>query len=610
MRANRIRSWALLCICFATGSICAEEPWRVETSDRIVAVADIHGANDAFVRILEMSRVIDTELEWIGGTTQLVIVGDVLDRGSDSRAALDLIMRLKPQAQTQGGDVHLVLGNHEIMNIVGDLRYVSAGEYAAFADEEPADIRAAALERFLAGAGGDDDIAARADFDRRYPPGFFAHREAFSSDGPYGAWLLEQPLLLLVNDSAFVHGGVSRAFGNAGGETVNTALKQQLRDYVAAMEQLIEVGLLSQTDDYYDHPMLIERLEERVALGEASWPDDAQQAAERVKDLNYAPVFALSSPTWYRGMVSCSPLVGRDHWLETLESLGAERIVVGHTPTPDALVLSRMDNGNLRVDTGMLQSYYDGRAAALIIEDGELDVMYEDEPTSTSPTAQPRRVGDRPADLTDADLERLLAGAAIVNRESTETRTRVTLRDGNIEIQADFYPADRSSNRPEVAAYKLDRLLGLDMVPVTVARELDGEPGALQFVPANILTETQRRAANSGGSAWCPLSDQFPAMYVFDTLIFNEGRTLEQIAYSAENFNLILLGHERSFGTQRGRPAHLREATLNLTPTWQDALQALDEGRLTEEFGEDLSRRQVRALVRRIEGVLEEAAGP
>lgn len=610
MRANRIQAWALLCISFVTGSICAEEPWRIETTDRIVAVADIHGENNAFVRILEMSGAIDTELEWIGGTTQLVIVGDVLDRGSDSRAALDLIMRLKPQAQTQGGDVHLVLGNHEIMNMVGDLRYVSAGEYAAFAGEEPADVRAAALERFLAGASGENDIAARAEFDRQYPPGFFAHREAFSSDGTYGAWLLEQPLLLLVNDSAFVHGGVSRAFGNAGGETVNTELKQQLRDYVAAMEQLIEVGLLSQTDDYYDHPMLIERLEERIALGEASWPDGVQQAAERVKDLNYAPVFALSSPTWYRGMVSCSPLVGRDHWLETLESLGAERIVVGHTPTPDALVLSRMNDGILRIDTGMLESYYGGRAAALIIEDGKLDVMYEDEPTSTSPTIQPRRVGNRPAALTDAELERLLADAAIVDRMNDETRTRVTLRDGTIEIQADFYPADRPSNRPEVAAYKLDRLLGLDMVPVTVARELDGEPGALQFVPATFLTETQRRAANSGGSAWCPLSNQFPAMYVFDTLIFNEGRTLEQIAYSAENFNLILLGHDRSFGTQRGRPAHLQEAPLNLTPAWQEALQALDESRLTEELGENLSRRQLRALVRRIEGVLEEAAGP
>ena len=113
--------------------------------------------------------------------------------------------------------------------------------------------------------------------------------------------------------------------------------------------------------------------------------------------------------------------------------------------------------------------------------------------------------------------------------------------------------------------------------------------------------------ANAGGSAWCPLRDQFPAMYIFDTLIYNEGRTLEQIAYSVENFNLLLLGHERSFGTQRGRPAHLREVMLDLGPAWQEALQAIDEDRLTEVLGESLSRREIRALARRIETVLEEA---
>ncbi len=620
MRANRNHSWALLCISLAATSVFAQAPWQIDAPGRVVAVADIHGANDAFVRILERSAVIDADLQWIGGTTHLVIVGDVLDRGPDSRAALDLIMRLKPEAQAQGGDVHLVLGNHEIMNIVGDLRYVSAGEYAAFADEEPTEIRAAALERFLAAASEDanNGEAARAEFDRQYPLGFFAHRAAFSSNGTYGAWLLDQPMLLLVNDSAFAHGGVSRAFGAEGGESINAELRQQLRDYVAAMEQLIEVGVLSQTDDFYDHPTIIEAIEEQIALGEASWPDGAQQAAEQVKDLNYAPVFALSSPIWYRGMVSCSPLVGRDHWLETLNQLAAERIVVGHTPTPEALVLSRMDDGILRVDTGMLESYYGGRASALIIENGVLEAMYENEPARSAPTIQPRRVGNRPADLTDAELESLLANAEIVSRTTpveaedaagTVARTRLTLRRGDVEVNADFYPANRANSHPEVAAYRLDELLGLDMVPVTVARDLDGEPGALQYVPANYVTEPQRRAANAGGSAWCPLREQFPAMYIFDILIYNEGRTPEQIAYSAEDFNLLLLGHERSFGTQRGRPAHLREVMLDLGPAWREALQALDEDRLTEALSETLSRRQIRALARRVETVLEEAGG-
>ena len=123
--------------------------WRFSGADRIVAVADIHGAYDSFVRILRQSDVIDDELDWVGDTTHLVIVGDVLDRGPDSRQAMDLIMRLQTEALTAGGRVHLALGNHELMNLTGDLRYVSAGEYAAFAADETIQMRDAAFARFL-----------------------------------------------------------------------------------------------------------------------------------------------------------------------------------------------------------------------------------------------------------------------------------------------------------------------------------------------------------------------------------------------------------------------------------------------------------------------------
>ena len=64
-----------------------------------------------------------------GGEAHLVSLGDLLDRGNDSRAVMDLLMRLQEQAQQAGGRVHVVFGNHEQMNLIGDLRYVSADEY-------------------------------------------------------------------------------------------------------------------------------------------------------------------------------------------------------------------------------------------------------------------------------------------------------------------------------------------------------------------------------------------------------------------------------------------------------------------------------------------------
>ena len=98
----------------------------------MVAFADVHGAYDELVALLRSQGLVDGSLRWSGADTQLVSLGDLLDRGPDSRRVLDLLMRLEGEARTAGGAVHVLLGNHEVMNIVGDLRYVSAGEYAAF----------------------------------------------------------------------------------------------------------------------------------------------------------------------------------------------------------------------------------------------------------------------------------------------------------------------------------------------------------------------------------------------------------------------------------------------------------------------------------------------
>ena len=94
------------------------------------------------VEALTAAEIVDGELAWSGADAHLVIVGDILDRGPDSRAAMDLLMKLETEAEAAGGRVHVLIGNHEAMNLVGDLRYVAAAEYAAFAEEEQAEERA------------------------------------------------------------------------------------------------------------------------------------------------------------------------------------------------------------------------------------------------------------------------------------------------------------------------------------------------------------------------------------------------------------------------------------------------------------------------------------
>src|SRR5690349_1911903 len=118
----------------APGCHLPDNPWRRQAPGRIVAVGDLHGDLTATRAALRVAGVIDPHDRWIGGTTTLVQVGDVLDRGDDEQAIIDLLERLEGEAAAAGGAVIWLLGNHELMNAAADFRYVTPGGFTDFAD--------------------------------------------------------------------------------------------------------------------------------------------------------------------------------------------------------------------------------------------------------------------------------------------------------------------------------------------------------------------------------------------------------------------------------------------------------------------------------------------
>jgi hypothetical protein len=601
-------------ILIVLGAVCAGATWSAEPAqwrwsdvDSVVAVADIHGDYEALLTVLRRAGIVDGDLDWAGGTTHLVVVGDVLDRGPDSRQVLDLLIRLEPLAAAAGGMVHLTLGNHEVMNLTGDLRYVSREEYMAFAADSPPGERERLFDRFVAERPEfADPAAARAAFDRLYPQGFLGHRAAFAPDGVYGAWLLKQPLMVVINDTAFVHGGLSAATAELGGDGINGKLRAQVKEYVELMDRLRTAGVLPPGANFYDHAKALDRYAQRVEAGQAEWPDGLASVAERLTALNTDLVFDLESPLWYRGTVGCSALLEQQRLQAALAAIPAERVVIGHTPTPAARVLSRMEGRVLRIDTGMLNAYYGGRGAALVLTGDRVEVLYEDQSAAARPIPQPRRVGSRPENLTAAELEALLRGAEIVDRAEDDQETLLTLQQGNVRVKAVFVRAQRSGRDfyPDVAAYRLDRALGLNMVPVAVVREVDGQTGSLRFAPPNTMSEAARSAAGRRGAAWCPRRDQFEALYVFDALVFNEGRTMNNLLYDTNNWQVLLVGHDRTFGTQRGRPAYLADTQLSLDDAWVEQLKAMDQDSLEATLEGVLDRKRIKALLRRRDELL------
>jgi hypothetical protein len=566
----------------------------------------VHGAYDGMLRTLRSAGVIDDANDWIAADTHLVITGDMLDRGADSRKVMDLFMALEPQALKNGGQVHVLLGNHEVMNLVGDNRYVSRGEYAAFVADEDAGERARWFEYFrAANADVADDATLRADFERKAPPGFFAHRQAFRPDGYYGSWLLEKPLLIVIDGTAYVHGGLSPMVAELGLSGVNEQLKSELLAYTKAVALLNDAGQLSPVENFYYHPALLEPLAKNPAAS-----TEISEAVAAVVKLNESDIHSSTGPLWYRGNVGCGPLSENDKLDASFQAIGARRVVIGHTPTDTRQVLERLGGRVIEIDTGMLTAYYKGSGNALLVEGDALRVVNESGIENNGPMPHPRRVGERGESLTVADLEKALAEGNITKVfKDSDGRTLVRVATGKDEIGAVFTRNPRGKGFiPEIAAYRLDRLLSLDMVPVTVRRDVNGESGSLQFLPGQVSDESRRIADREGGSAWCPLPDQWGAMYVFDALVYNPGRRPQAMLYDLDHWQLMLTGHQESFATKRGRPAWLQSTELKLGKAWVSALQSLDDATLEESLGEVLDRKRIAALAKRRDELLKEAA--
>ncbi|MEX0975500.1 MAG: metallophosphoesterase [Woeseia sp.] len=601
---NPLRRLAALALLLSLAGSGLAEPWRWSDVPRVVAISDVHGAYDAMVRTLQNAEVLDDDLLWSGGGTHLVVTGDLLDRGPESRQAMDLVMRLEEEAVAAGGQVHLLLGNHEVMNLVGDLRYVAAAEYAAFAND--------------AGDDGDDDedaggaenSAATADDDGdgndALPSGFLAHRRAFAADGKYGAWLLGKPLIVVINDTAFVHGGLSPLVTELGLDGINGDMKARLVEYVTQLGVLLDAGVVQHTDDFYQRP------EKLAALpADETRPAELQAAIDTVMRLSDDAIHDLDSPLWYRGNVACSPLIAIDQLSAALKRIDARRVVIGHTPTPARGVLQRLDGRVIEIDTGMLNNYYGGKGHALIIEGDALSVVSESDETASAPVPHPRRIDLLANDVPASDLEKWLATGEIVSSAEAAGRTVVQLRHDGGSIAAVFLPNPRTRGFvPELAAYRLDRLLNLGMVPATVTRTVDGQAGAMQFLPTNAVDESQRSDRREGSSAWCPLAEQWQAMYAFDALTFNPGRLPATMLYGRSDWQLVLVGHLNAFAPRNGRPPYLRDTELALSESWEVALARLTDAAIRQQLGDVLDRRRLNALIERRSELLREARRP
>jgi hypothetical protein len=202
---------------------------RAAEPQRIVAVGDLHGDYDAWIAIARGARLVDAGNRWIGGGATLVQLGDITDRGADSLKIIRHLQQLQREAPAAGGRVVVILGNHEAMNLLGDLRYVTPGEFAAFADSRSVARR----ERVYIANRQKLEAAARAtnpnlrpsqvreQWLAKTPLGWVEHRAAWSPSGELGRWATRNPAVAKIGDTLFVHGGLSAEYARFPIEEIN-----------------------------------------------------------------------------------------------------------------------------------------------------------------------------------------------------------------------------------------------------------------------------------------------------------------------------------------------------------------------------------------------------
>jgi len=177
---------------------------RYPDAPRIVALGDWHGDLDAARRGLRLAGAIDQQDRWIGDDLVVVQTGDQLDRGDQEQEILDLLDRLRDEAAAAGGAMIALLGNHELMNVAGDFRYVTPGGWVDFQDAGVAvPVGVAALDTL--------------------PEAWRPRAAAFLPGGPYARLLAEQPLAVVVGRTVFVHGGLLPRHIDGGLEQLNHA---------------------------------------------------------------------------------------------------------------------------------------------------------------------------------------------------------------------------------------------------------------------------------------------------------------------------------------------------------------------------------------------------
>ena len=505
--------------------------------DKIIAVGDVHGAYDSFVKILKAAGLVDDMLKWSGGKTHLVQTGDIMDRGDYPKDVFDLVKRLEIEALEAGGKVHMLLGNHEEMNITGIVfrhpEYVSAKQFASFLPDDYRKKKENEFRRQLQKASKGDNNSDpsfldsyfetkwRGLMDDKYIQGLYVN--TFNSE--YGRWLIEHNAVIKINDIIFSHAGISERYSTWPLQRINDVFRKELNEYRQAYRR---------------------RTQPRIQLEILYMPDSPLWNRD----------YALKDEKTYGKIID-----------KILENLNANYMIIAHTPLGSPVILeneediisfrTRFDRKIWLIDTG-ISDYYYGILSYLRIENGKFKMSeWREKEYEEEEPFEPSQIA--PEDMSREELEYFLKNAAVVdvNKGAVPGRTgawKINLDNGEVRRSAMFKVVDETrperlpdSYKYELAAYALDKLLGFEKIPPMTEREIEGTKGSLQIRVENCfgLDEQQRKNITPPDSQ--AFVNALEEINVFENLVYNDRKELDDILIQEESWKIFRVDFSEAF---------------------------------------------------------------
>lgn len=311
--------------------------------EKILVIGDLHGDYENFEKIIRGTGLVDSNLHWSAGNTHFVQTGDIMDRGPDARKIMDVLMKLEVEAEPAGGMVHVLIGNHEELNIGGVIfrypDYIPVEQFVSFLPDKYRLNQERELERRVRRVRGTGvrvpvkNIADEFWSSLKNDPQA-QHEYLAEFNDKYGNWLLRHNSVIKIDDSVFVHGGINEKYSLWGIQKINDRLRLEL----SAVQRAT----------VYGEPVQVPQLE--IA-------------------------YRGDSPLWYRDLATVPEQDMQEELDRILANLGVKHMIIAHTPRT-AVTISQMKRFGGKiwiVDTGISRAYNNNLSALKIIH-GEFTV--------------------------------------------------------------------------------------------------------------------------------------------------------------------------------------------------------------------------------------------